>query len=195
MKLILKILGGIVVFFIVALSIGHFSGSKDYHLSIVNGSELPATVSVDVIDGASWSVPADEVLTVTLNDSFEEKTATFTVAIAGVSSQTQGPFEDWGTTVLDVTGTSCVVAADYGRQYRPKDKEIPTGESDIQVKTIYRGKQAFRVTEYIETHLGGALPETVKASHGSMPKHHRLIRVPCELTGDARALYQFLNAN
>lgn len=194
-KWLLIIVGG---FFAVALTIGSLVGNdREYRLAIVNGGETPATVSVSLNDG-SWTVPPDESLNVTIGGQGDDDVKTeriFTIKSGGRTTEVQGKVGYSGTMLLDVTGASCVAAADYGRQYRPKDKVLPEGERDIVVTTIYRGRQLYKVEEYIGTPLGEALPDTVKASHGSIPTHHRLIRMPCGLANDAEGLYQFLNAN
>lgn len=187
--------------------------NENYHLSIVNSFDAAAEVTV-APSGETWTVPAGGAVTVVVGKESDRKnspTQTFTVKSGGSESTIEGSVSAWGQFILDLTGDSCLIAADYGRLYRPDDKALPEGESDIVIIDMARSSQQFfaqpkfsydglpyedKTLSSYKVDLGEALPDRIESSYSSdFPVLTRLINVPCDQTADGYALYQYLANN
>jgi hypothetical protein len=107
--------------------------------------------------------------------------------------------------VLDVTGDNCIVAADYGPQYRPKDMKLPAGMRDISVVKVFRHESVFLpvavdarrgVADFtVAVGLGEKLPDRIEVpsrSSRNIQELVRLVPVPCTIVDNERALYDYL---
>lgn len=208
---VLKYLGICALALIALFAIGVMLANRDaanrqYDLSIANSGPVPVTLSVSDAEGA-WSVGAGESKTITIEkqkDEDRKKDRTFTLTYPdGHKEALQSGIGFYNNlVVLDVTGTSCLVLADYAAQYRNKEEALAEGESDIKFVRIFQGQRIFPFPHkedgsvyYVATNLGDKLPETVKIPKGAVQpsEHLRLVNVPCPATGDPQALYDFLN--
>lgn len=186
------------------------SGCADggyWYLSVVNNGTAPAEVSVSLAKG-SWKVGPGEAKTVKVDgqkDSDHGKERTLTIKSGEKSETLTTKINHPNTVVLDVASNSCVVAADYGPQYRPKEIEIPEGETDIRVVKTFKGERLYVIGRvpskkssegtFVMTQIGEKLPGKIQLSPGSkeLPEHVRLINVPCDLMSDPSAFYNYLN--
>lgn len=207
-KIILSICGAIVVL----IGIGMFLANRDaanryYFLSIVNNSNAEANVSVSLTDQI-FNVPAHQSQTFKVegqNDKDSKTERTITIKADNINDSIQTAITYSSTLVVDVTGTSCIVAADYGPQYRGPDVKLPENQSDIVVSKVIRDQRSFKAPTFkaadgdyevsARTVLGEKLPDKIEARNGVMPTHGRLISVPCEILNSDADLYDFLNAN
>lgn len=185
-----------VVFFAAAIAIGHFYGkSGKYSLTVMNAANLPAKISISMYDKilevTPGSIKTFEIDGQDINKATAERV--FTIDLGGAKDEIKANIGYLGTTLVDVTGDNCFVAADYGPQYRPKGAELPAGKSDIVLEEILTGKKVYKVKPSIDTALGKALPDNIKITSGAVPKHVRLTDVPCKLINNSVALYQYLN--
>ncbi|EKD41901.1 MAG: hypothetical protein ACD_73C00448G0001 [uncultured bacterium] len=207
MKLLLKIVVGLIVLFAIAITIGYFSGNdRYYYLSVVNSTNEPASVSVSLSE-QKIELNAGESKTVKIEkqkDKDVKAPRKFEVKYGANSETLESPVEYAGDMVLDITGDSCLVAADYGRQYRG-ELPLAEGETDIIIKQVFQGKKIFAVpgfpveerkmTMYVDVMPGDKLPENVKSDPGVMPVQIRLMALPCDLLDDSEGLYNYLNVN
>lgn len=176
-----------------------------YFLDVVNAGTTPATLTISQSDG-KWTIGAGESKTIKVEKQKRDDISaerTFSVANGQQNQTVKGRVHYSGHTVLDLTGSACIVAADYGPQYRPKDAPFPPGESDIKVLKVYKGSQVFdpapydtnqgKSEFYISTPLGDPLPEKIQITPGKVPQHVRLICVPCGILDNPKELYEYLN--
>lgn len=200
------------IFFITALfaSCDFGTTSRYYQLGVVNSGATPVELKVSLADG-SWTIGPGEAKTIKIEHQKDSEVKTervFTLTSNGETKTVKGNLRNYsGYVVLDVTGTSCLVAADYGPQYRDKDTKLPEGTSDIKLLKKFKGSQFFIPETWdaekatfdfvIQTGLGEKLPERLQRGKTgpTIPTYVRLINVPCEITEDSQALYKYLNNN
>ena len=195
----------IVGFFVLMVATNDFgTEGRYYYLDLVNSLPTPATVAVSLTD-KSWTIGPGELKTIKVekqNDKNSKTPRTFTIETAGKQFQVEGVVGYSGHNVLDLAGTSCIVAADFGRQYGKR--EIPAGESDIVVKKVYRQQRFFqpetldveraRFDFVVKFGVSEPLPKSISRSKGASGSAEvvKLVRVPCEVLQNGRALYQAL---
>ncbi|MBI4366777.1 MAG: hypothetical protein HY543_08170 [Deltaproteobacteria bacterium] len=183
-------------------------GDRGYwYFSVVNSGTIPTEVNVSGAKGP-WTIAPGEAKTIKIDgqpDSDHGKERTFTIATGGKTETLKVNVNHPDIMLLDITGTSCVVAADYGPQYRPKEMPLPDGASDIAFIKSFQGQRLYTIGRlpskrsaegsFVMTNLGEKLPDSIKLSKGStdMPEHIRLVQVPCDLIQDNRTLYTYLN--
>lgn len=178
-----------------------------WYLSIVNGGPAPVEVSVSSAKGA-WTIAPGGAKTVKIDgqkDSDSNKERTFTLKSGDKVETLTAPVHHPDIKILDITGTSCIVAADYGAQYRPKEIKLPEGEPSIRVIQTLKGQRIHTVSRvpsrkskegaFVDLNIGDPLPETLKLPQGysEIPEYVRLTNVPCDVTSNAGALYKYLN--
>lgn len=203
MKIVGKVLGVVLIFIAIALAIGHFSGKGDkWQLCVVNGGGSAAALSITGTQ-QQWTFQPSEVKTLEF-DGVDKKTESFTLQREGQEEIFE--VKTQGSTVLDVTGQSCFVVADYGTQYLSKEEVEKAGMDSIKVITTISGKRLFHEFDvndlpgqenawFVDTYPGQSLPEQIKIQAGSTPKHIRMATVPCDLTSDKAQLFGYLNSN
>ncbi len=195
----------LLILFVIAITIGYFSGKNDfYYLSLINSGPDSAQIKVSLSDRVILLKPGESktVQIENQDDKDVHMPRTFTITSKGVTDTLTGPVAYSGFVVLDVTGTSCIVAADYGPQYRGQ-LPLPAEQSDIKIVKTFSGQKLFLPSiwdEKTQTHdvhvdlaLGDPLPEKVKITSGQIPVYIRLVGVPCELSDNPEALYNYLN--
>lgn len=191
----------------VAICMACSGGRGFWYLSVINNGAAPVEVGVSLAKGA-WTVAPGESKTVKIDgqqDADHGKERTFTLTTGGKTETLTAKVKHPDVMVLDVTGTGCVVAADYGPQYRGKEVPLPSGEGDLRVLKVFQGERLYAVGKFttkkspdgtfITTNIGEKLPEQIKRSAGStdIPEHLRLVLVPCNSVHQAEALYTYLN--
>ncbi|MBI4238740.1 MAG: hypothetical protein HY696_10070 [Deltaproteobacteria bacterium] len=210
-KTIKQVVLGLVGFFVVAIGIGYFLGeSRYFYVSIVNSGAGPVEVKA-AAKSETWTVAAGEAKTVKIDgQSDKQKEQSFTVTANGKSETVSGSVvygASYGVHyLLDVTGRSCFIAADFGALYQVKGQDAAEEEAGIKlVETITNdGKKFFEVPTLkdskeeivgIAQYPGEKLPERIDVSRGVKPKHVRLVHVPCEMLKDGEQLSAYLVAN
>lgn len=210
----MRLVGGVAVALAlllgVALVIGGLSGSRidSYYLDILNSGKDEAVVRVSGCTQTWRLAPgAASTFEVTQQPAADDhKEREFTVESAGKKRTLRSAVDYGRHIVLDVTGDDCIVAADYGAQYRPKDMKLPEGMRDITVVKIFRHQPLFLPSTFdtqkastdinVKVGLGDKLPDKIEVSTRSTRSLHevvRLVRVPCDIVDNERALYNYLH--
>lgn len=209
MKWLLFTLFVLAVLFASALMIARMNGTRvDYYFfDVLNTTADEVTVSVSLSD-LQCVIPPHRARTYMVDhqpSSASDDFRDFTMRRGGVTTTLRSRVDYGRHIVLDVSGTDCIVAADYGPQYRPREMKLPPHTSDILVKRIFHHQQLFLPAPYDAVHgtadfqvtvglgerLPGAIKVTPRASH-DLPEVVRLIGVPCRIVDKTQALYVYL---
>lgn len=205
----MQVLGCLAFLLLVSSSCDFGTTSRYYFLDLVNSGTGPATVTVNLAEG-SWTVGPGESKTFKVEKQKDADSKTereFKITINGKTTTAKTKVGYSAHVCVDVTGSSCILAVDYGAQYRDKTIKLPEGESDVKVLKVFRNEMAFKPETWdnaksthdflIQYGVGEKLPEKIKLGKGStgIPKVVRLVAVPCEKVDDPKALYQYLNSN
>lgn len=183
-------------------------GSKTgehYFVDVINSSKAPADVTVSGAEG-SFSVAAGDARTFRVEKqeaAARDTPREFAIKTEGKVSTFKSVVPYDNHIVVDVTGTTCVVAADYGLQYRPKGVKLPEGTRTIKILKTYEkhppvfvpgtperpgAQAAFKV----DVGVSETLPEKLKLPGGAVRPVVRLVVVPGDVVKNAAALYEML---
>lgn len=178
-----------------------------YYLDIVNTGKTRAEVQVTmcnetlVVESESSKVFKVEKQEPAQKDILRE----FTIKTGGKIQTVKANVAYNEHTIVDVTGDSCIVVADYGLQYRQDSLKLPEGTKTIKILKVYdKHDQVFPAAPFdrqsgknefqIDLGLGEPLPEKRKGK-GQYVKTVRMLVVPRAVVGNDKALYDWVGKN
>ena len=120
----------------------HFSVKKTefYYLDIVNTGKTRAEIQVSLCnDTLVVESEMSKVFKVEKQDPAQKDILReFTIKSGGKIQTLKANVAYSDHTVLDVTGDSCIVVADYGLQYRADTLKLPPGTKTIKILKVYQ---------------------------------------------------------
>ena len=182
--------------------------TESYYLDIVNTGKTRAEVHVSL---CSESLVVDsetsKMFKIEKQDPTQKETVReFTIKVGPKVQTVKANVAYNDHTIVDVTGDSCIVVADYGLQYRADSLKLPEGTKTIKILKVYqKHEQIFPAVPFdrqsgknefqIDLGVGEPLPEKRKGKGRQYIKTVRMLVVPSEVVGNEKALYEYVGKN